>query len=158
MVGDEREVPAQFDHAGQLAPVLAGLADRKDGCFIDGEHGRSLDPSAWQEQADARRRRAKRDVHRLTDVTTDTKLKTCAIVFLSRAPSAARLYTRPCRTAPSQSHHYGKFWAVAGKSRGSPGVGAVAGRCGDLAGGSIQSQPEAAGRARGLAGIVAQST
>ena len=78
MAGNEREVPAQFDHAGQLAPVLAGLADRKDGCFIDGEHGRSLDPSAWQEQADARRRRAKRDVHRLTDVTTDTKLKTSA--------------------------------------------------------------------------------
>ncbi len=51
MVGDEREVPAQFDHTGQLAPVLAGLADRKGGCFIDDEHGRSLDPSAWQEQA-----------------------------------------------------------------------------------------------------------
>ena len=51
MVGDEREVPAQFDHARQLAPVLAGLADRKGGCFIDGEHRRSLDLSAWQEQA-----------------------------------------------------------------------------------------------------------
>jgi len=51
MVGDEWEVPAQFDHARQLAPVLAGVADRKGSCFIDGEHGRSLDPSAWQKQA-----------------------------------------------------------------------------------------------------------
>jgi len=66
MIGDEREVPAQLDHAGQLAPVLAGLADRKGGCFIDDEHGRRLDPSAWQEQADMQRRRAERDLHRLT--------------------------------------------------------------------------------------------
>jgi len=56
MVGDEREVPAQFDHAGQLAPVLAGLADRTSGCFIYGEHGRSLDLPVWQEQADVLRR------------------------------------------------------------------------------------------------------
>ena len=45
-------MPAQFDHAGQLAPILAGLADRKGSCFIDGEHSRSLDLSAWQEQAE----------------------------------------------------------------------------------------------------------
>ncbi len=48
-------MPAQFDHAGQFAPVLAGLADRKGGCFIYGEHSRSLDLSAWQEQVDVLR-------------------------------------------------------------------------------------------------------
>lgn len=48
-------MPAQLDHAGQLAPVLAGLADRMGGCFIDGEHGGSLDLPAWQEQADVLR-------------------------------------------------------------------------------------------------------
>jgi len=48
-------VPAQLDHAGQLAPILAGLADRMSGCFIYGEHSRSLDPPAWQEQADVLR-------------------------------------------------------------------------------------------------------
>jgi len=51
VVGDEREVPAQFDHAGQLAPVLARSADRTGGCFIDGEHRKSLDLPACQEQA-----------------------------------------------------------------------------------------------------------
>ena len=45
-------MPAQLDHAGQLAPILAGLADRKGGCFINGEHSRSLDRPAWQEQAE----------------------------------------------------------------------------------------------------------
>ncbi len=48
-------MPAQFDHAGQLAPVLAGLADCMGGCFIYGEHSRSLDLPTWQEQADVLR-------------------------------------------------------------------------------------------------------
>ncbi len=61
MVGDEREVSAQLDHAGQLAPVLAGLADRMSGCFIYGEHGRSLDLPAWQEQAEDGMDEAERD-------------------------------------------------------------------------------------------------
>ena len=51
VVGDEREVPAQFNNAGQLAPILAGLANRKSGHFIYGEHGRSLDRPDRQEQA-----------------------------------------------------------------------------------------------------------
>ena len=45
-------MPAQLDHAGQLAPVLTGLADCLGGCFIDGEHGGSLLLPAWQEQAE----------------------------------------------------------------------------------------------------------
>jgi len=44
-------VPAQFNHAGQLTPILAGLADCKGGCFIYGEHGMSLDLTACREQA-----------------------------------------------------------------------------------------------------------
>ncbi len=52
VVGDAREPAAQLDHTGQLSPILAGLADRMGGFFIDGEHRRSLDPSAWMEQAE----------------------------------------------------------------------------------------------------------
>ncbi len=52
VVGDEREVPAQFNNAGQLAPILAGLANRKGGHFIYGEHGRSLDRPECREQAE----------------------------------------------------------------------------------------------------------
>ena len=50
VVGDEREVSAQFNNAGQLAPILAGLTNRKSGHFIYGEHGKSLDRPACREQ------------------------------------------------------------------------------------------------------------
>ena len=42
---------AQFNHVRQLAPVLAGLPNRKGGRFIDGEHGGSSDLPSWREQA-----------------------------------------------------------------------------------------------------------
>ena len=44
-------MPAQFNNAGQLAPILAGLANRKSSHFIYGEHGGSLDRPDRQEQA-----------------------------------------------------------------------------------------------------------
>ena len=66
IVGDAREPAAQLDHAGQLPPVLTGLADRMGGFFIDGEHGRSLDPSAWMEQADVLRQTRRKGVQNAT--------------------------------------------------------------------------------------------
>jgi len=65
-------VPAQFDQAGQLAPVLAGLADRMGGCFIYGEHGRSLDLPAWQEQADVLRQARSEGVQTTMCILIDT--------------------------------------------------------------------------------------
>jgi len=67
-------VPAQFDHPGQLAPVLAGLADRMSGCFIYGEHSRSLDLPAWQEQADVLRQAHSGDVQTMICILINTSL------------------------------------------------------------------------------------
>src|SRR3954449_10746789 len=44
VIGDEREVATQLDDARQLAPVLAGAADRFGGWFIDGEHADTIRP------------------------------------------------------------------------------------------------------------------
>ncbi len=54
-------MPAQLDYAEQLASILAGLADCRSGCFINGEHSKSLLLPAWYEQAEDSMDKAKHD-------------------------------------------------------------------------------------------------
>jgi len=42
VVGDEREMPPQFDDRGQLAFLVEGTTDRLGGNFIDTEHGLTM--------------------------------------------------------------------------------------------------------------------